>query len=439
MFDDLTSKLDRVFRNLRGVGKISESNIREATADVRRALLEADVNLQVTREFLVKVEEKALGQEVMKSLQPAQLFIKVVHDELVALLGEKEARLSSAKKPPTVVMVVGLQGSGKTTFCAKLARHFKAKGRRPLLIAADLQRPAAQDQLQVLGESIGVSVYRGETKNPVEVCEAGLRHARKISLDPVILDTAGRLHVDDELMTELDRVRKATDPVEILFVADGMTGQDAVNSAKSFFDRLHFSGVVLTKMDGDTRGGAALSIRAVTDVPIKFMSVGEKLDQLEPFHPDRVAGRILGRGDIVTLVERAQATIDEEKAAELEAKLRKADFNLQDFLDQLKQLKKMGSLTDLLGMIPGMGARMKNMQVDERALKHTEALILSMTPFERERPQVLNASRRKRIASGAGLSVQHVNRMIQQYEQMVTMMKQLRKAGPGQVRRVLGR
>ncbi|MCL4304585.1 signal recognition particle protein [bacterium] len=439
MFDDLTSKLDRVFRNLRGVGKISESNIREATADVRRALLEADVNLQVARDFLAKVEEKALGQEVMKSLQPAQLFVKIVHDELVSLLGEKEARLSSAKKPPTVIMVVGLQGSGKTTFCAKLARHFKAKGRRPLLIAADLQRPAAQDQLQVLGESIGVSVYRGETKNPVEVCEAGLRHARKISLDPVILDTAGRLHVDDELMTELDRVRKATDPVEILFVADGMTGQDAVNSAKSFFDRLHFSGVVLTKMDGDTRGGAALSIRAVTDVPIKFMSVGEKLDQLEPFHPDRVAGRILGRGDIVTLVERAQATIDEEKAAELEAKLRKADFNLQDFLDQLKQLKKMGSLTDLLGMIPGMGARMKNMQVDERALKHTEALILSMTPFERERPQVLNASRRKRIASGAGLSVQHVNRMIQQYEQMVTMMKQLRKAGPGQVRRVLGR
>ncbi|MCB9357138.1 MAG: signal recognition particle protein [Calditrichaeota bacterium] len=439
MFDDLTSKLDRVFRNLRGVGKISESNIRDAMADVRRALLEADVNLQVSRDFLARVEEKALGQEVMKSLQPAQLFVKIVHDELVALLGEKEARMGTAKKPPTVIMVVGLQGSGKTTFCAKLARHFKAKGRRPLLIAADLQRPAAQDQLQVLGESIGVNVFRGESKNPVEVCEAGLRHARKISLDPVILDTAGRLHVDDELMNELDRVRKGTEPAEILFVADGMTGQDAVNSAKAFFERLSFSGVVLTKMDGDTRGGAALSIRAVTDVPIKFMSVGEKLDQLEPFHPDRVAGRILGRGDIVTLVERAQATLDETKAAELEAKLRKADFNLQDFLDQLKQLKKMGSLTDLLGMIPGMGARMKNVQVDERALKHTEALILSMTPFERERPQVLNASRRKRIAAGAGLSVQHVNRMIQQYDQMVTMMKQLRKAGPGQVKRVFGR
>lgn len=439
MFDDLTSKLDKVFRNLRGVGKITESNIRDGLSDVRRALLEADVSLQVARDFLSRVEQKALGQDVLKSLQPAQLFVKIVHDELVVLLGEKEARLNTAKRPPTVIMVVGLQGSGKTTFCAKLARHFKAKGRRPLLIAADLQRPAAQDQLQVLGESIGVSVYRGESKNPIEVCEAGLRHARKVSLDPVILDTAGRLHVDDDLMSELERVRSSTEPAEILFVADGMTGQDAVNSAKAFYDRLSFTGAVLTKMDGDTRGGAALSIRAITNAPIKFLSVGEKLDQLEPFYPDRIAGRILGRGDIVSLVERAQATFDEDKAAELEAKLRRAEFTLSDFLEQLRQLKKMGSMTELLGMIPGMSQKMKNVQVDERALKHTEALILSMTPFERERPQVLNASRRKRIASGAGLSVQHLNRMITQYEQMVQMMKQLRKAGPGQIKRVFGR
>jgi len=439
VFDDLTSKLDRVFRNLRGVGKISETNIRDGLADVRRALLEADVNLQVSRDFLAKVEEKALGQEVLKSLQPAQQFVKIVHDELVALLGEKEARLNTGKKPPTVIMVVGLQGSGKTTFCAKLARHFKAKGRRPLLIAADLQRPAAQDQLQVLAESIGVNVFRGESKNPVEVCDAGLRQARKISLDPVILDTAGRLHVDDDLMVELERVQKATEPAEILFVADGMTGQDAVNSAKAFYDRLQFTGAVLTKMDGDTRGGAALSIRAITNAPIKFLSVGEKLDQLEPFYPERIAGRILGRGDIVTLVERAQAAFDEDKAAELEAKLRKAEFTLTDFLEQLRQLKKMGSVTELLGMIPGMGQRMKNVQVDERVLKRIEALILSMTPDERDRPQILNGSRRKRIAAGAGQTVADVNRMIQQYDQMVTMMKQLRKAGPGQVKRMFGR
>ncbi|MBK6910078.1 MAG: signal recognition particle protein [bacterium] len=439
MFDDLTTKLDRVFRNLRGVGKISESNIREGLADVRRALLEADVNLQVSRDFLARVEEKALGQEVLKSLQPTQLFVKIVHDELVALLGEKEARVNTAKKPPTVIMVVGLQGSGKTTFCAKLARHFKTKGRRPLLIAADLQRPAAQDQLQVLAESIGVNVFRGESKDPVAVCDAGLRQARKISLDPVILDTAGRLHMDDDLMAELERVQKATEPAEILFVADGMTGQDAVNSAKAFHDRLQFTGAVLTKMDGDTRGGAALSIRAITNAPIKFLSVGEKLDQLEPFHPDRIAGRILGRGDIVTLVERAQAAFDDDKAAELEAKLRKAEFTLADFLEQLRQLKKMGSMTELLGMIPGMGQRMKNVQVDERVLKRMEALILSMTPYERDRPQVLNASRRRRIAAGAGQTVQEVNRMIQQYDQMVTMMKQLRKAGPGQIKRVFGR
>jgi len=396
------------------------------------------VNLEVVRDFLARVDEKAIGQEVLKSVLPAQLIVKIMHDELVLLLGERESRLTSAPSPPTVYMVVGLQGSGKTTFCAKLARHVKTKGKRPLLVAADLQRPAAQDQLQMLGDSVGIPVYRGDTRDPVSVCEGALRHARKISLDPVILDTSGRLHVDDDLMAELERIQKVVKPAEILFVADGMTGQDAVNSARAFHDRLQFSGTVLTKMDGDTRGGAAISIRWVTGKPLKFMSVGEKLDALEPFHPDRMAGRILGRGDIVSLVEKVQQTADEEKAAKLEAKLRRAEFTLTDFLDQLQQLKKMGSLQSVLGMVPGIGAHTKDMQVDEKALKHTEALILSMTVDERERPGILNARRRRRIARGAGLSVQHVNRLIQQYDQMVTMMKKMRRAGPGQMRRILG-
>ncbi len=438
MFDELTSKLDQVFRNLRGVGKISESNIREALQDIRRVLLDADVNLTVVRDFLTRVEEKAVGQEVMKSVLPAQLIVKIVHDELVTLLGEKEARLTTSPQPPTVYMVVGLQGSGKTTFVAKLGRYLKSKGKRPLLVAADLQRPAAQDQLQVLGDSIGVPVFRGESKKSVEVCEAALKQARRISLDPVIIDTAGRLHVDDDLMGELEQIQRLMKPTEILFVADGMTGQDAVNSAKAFHDRLQFTGSVLTKMDGDTRGGAAISIRSVTGKPLKFVSVGEKLDALEPFYPDRMAGRILGKGDIISFVEKAQEVADEEKSAKLEAKLRRAEFSLADFLDQLQQLKKMGSLQSLLGMIPGVGPQLKNVQVDERGLKHMEALIQSMTIEERERPEILNARRRRRIAAGAGRTVQEVNRLIQQYDQMVLMMKKLRKAGPGQMRRVLG-
>lgn len=438
MFEDLTTRLDQVFRNLRGIGKLSDANVAEAMQDIRRVLLSSDVNVQVVRDFLSRVEEQAIGREVTKSVLPAQLIVKIVYDELVRVLGEKESRLQSSPSPPTVYMVVGLQGSGKTTFCAKLARLLKTKGKRPLLVAADLQRPAAQDQLQVLGDSIGVPVFRGEGKNPVVVCEAALRHAKKISMDPVILDTSGRLHVDDELMTELERIRQGVRPTEILFVADGMTGQDAVNSAKVFHDRLEFTGTVLTKMDGDARGGAAISIRSVTGKPLKFVSAGEKLDALEPFYPDRMAGRILGKGDIVTLVEKAQAVVDSEKAAKLEAKLRHADFTLSDFLDQLHQIKKMGSLQGLLGMIPGMGAKLKDAQVDERQLKHVEALIFSMTPEERERPQILNARRRRRIAAGAGLTVQHVNRLIQQYDQMVAMMKKLRRAGPGQMRRVLG-
>lgn len=438
MFEDLTTRLDHVFRNLKGVGKLSEANIHESMKDIRRVLLEADVNVQVARDFLTNVEEKALGQNVMRSVSPAQLIVKIVHDELVKLLGEKESRLNVSSQPPTVYMIVGLQGSGKTTFCAKLGRYLKTKGKRPLLVAADLQRPAAQEQLQVLGDSIGVPVFRGEGTNPVAVCEAALRHAKKVSLDPVILDTAGRLHIDDELMRELDEIQKLSKPAEILFVADAMTGQDAVNSARMFHDRLQFTGSVLTKMDGDTRGGAAISIRSVTGKPLKLVSVGEKLDALEPFHPDRMAGRILGKGDIVSFVEKAQSVMDEDKAEKLEAKLRKADFTLTDFLDQLQQIKKMGSLQSLLGMIPGVEAQLKNVQVDERSFKHLEALILSMTPKERERPQILNARRRRRIAAGAGRSVQDVNRLVQQYDQMVAMMKQMRKAGPGQMRRMLG-
>jgi signal recognition particle subunit SRP54 len=438
MFEDLTARLEQVFRNLRGIGKLTEANIRESLQDIRRVLLDADVNVQVAREFLARIEERAVGQEVLKSVLPAQLIVKIVYDELVRLLGEKESRLVSSPQPPTVHMVVGLQGSGKTTFCAKLARHLKTKGKRPVLVAADLQRPAAQDQLQVLGDSIGVPVFRGSGKDPVLVCEDALKHARRISLDPVILDTSGRLHVDDELMAELERIRKVMRPAEILFVADGMTGQDAVNSARAFHDRLQFSGSVLTKMDGDTRGGAALSIVHVTGKPLKFVSVGEKLEALEPFHPDRMAGRILGKGDIVSLVEKAQQVVGEDKAAQLEAKLRRAEFTLTDFLDQLQQLKKMGSLQSLLGMIPGMGSQIRDVQVDERGLKHMEALILSMTPRERDHPGILNARRRRRIAAGAGLTVQHVNRLVQQYDQMVAMMKKLRKAGPGQMRRVMG-
>ena len=438
MFEDLTTRLDKVFRDLRGVGKLSETNVQESMKDIRRVLLEADVHVQVVRDFLANVEAKALGQDVLKAVSPAQLIIKIVHDELVVLLGEKESRLTSSPQPPTVYMIVGLQGSGKTTFCAKLARHLKTKGKRPLLVAADLQRPAAQDQLQVLGDSIGVPVFRGESKNPVAVCEAALRHAKKISLDPVILDTAGRLHVDEDLMQELEEIRKLSKPAEILFVADAMTGQDAVNSARTFHDRLQFTGSVLTKMDGDSRGGAAISIRTVTGKPLKFVSIGEKLDALEPFYPDRMAGRILGKGDIVSFVEKAQSVVDEDQAAKLEAKLRKAEFTLSDFLDQLQQIKKMGSLQSLLGMIPGVGAQLKNVQVDERQFKHMEALILSMTPEERERPQILNARRRRRIAAGAGRNVQDVNRLIQQYGQMLAMMKQMRKAGPGQMKRMFG-
>ncbi|MFH1009823.1 MAG: signal recognition particle protein, partial [bacterium] len=393
--------------------------------------------LQVARDFLETVQQRAIGQEVIRSVSPAQQVVKIIHDELVQLLGGEKAKLRVSPKPPTIYMIVGLQGSGKTTFCAKLGLHFKSKGRNPLLVAADLQRPAAQEQLDILGQSASLTVFRGKMPGPVETCQAALDYARRNSLDPVILDTAGRLHMDEELMVELEEIQRRLAPTEILFVADGMTGQDAVNSAKVFSERLHFSGAVLTKMDGDARGGAALSIRAVTGQPIKFVSTGEKLEALEPFYPERMASRILGMGDVVSLVEKAQAAIDEHEAEKLARKIRKREFDFEDFLSQLRQLKKMGSLAGLLEMVPGMAGRLKNMQVDEGALRRVEAMILSMTPEERQNPKVLNGSRRRRIAVGSGTSVQDVNRLVTQYQQMRQMIKSLKGGGVSSLRQFM--
>lgn len=437
MFDELTQKLEKVLRRLRGMGTLSEANIRDALRAVRRVLLESDVNLQVARDFLAKVQQRTIGQEVLRSVSPAQQVIKIIHDELVQLLGETSTRLDVSSKSPTVYMAVGLQGSGKTTFCAKLGLHLKSKGRRPLLVAADLQRPAAQDQLEVLAKSAGITGFRAKAASPVELCEAAVRYAQRNGFDPVILDTAGRLHLDDTLMIELEEIRRRLSPTEILFVADGMTGQDAVSSAKAFHERLRFSGTVLTKMDGDARGGAALSIRAVTGEPIKFLSTGEKLDALEPFHPDRMASRILGMGDVISLVEKAQTALDEEQAEKLARKIRNQEFDFDDFLGQLRQLKKMGSLAGILEMIPGMAARLKDVQTDEGALRRTEAIILSMTPEERRNPKVLNGSRRRRIAQGSGTRVQDVNRLVQQYQQMRQLLKSLKGGGPGTFRRLM--
>ncbi len=430
MFQDLTDKLDGVFKKLRGHGKLSEANISESLRQVRRVLLEADVNFRVAKEFVGVVQEKALGQEVLKSITPAQQVVKIIHDELTHLMGGAESKLHENNLPPTVIMLVGLQGCGKTTLAGKLARYFKAKGRRPLLVAADLQRPAAVEQLKVVAAQAGVPVLADLEATPVEICERAINQARQSMNDIVILDTAGRLHIDDKLMAELDTIREKTDPGEILFVADGMTGQDAVNTAQEFQKRLDFSGIVLTKLDGDARGGAALSIRAITEKPIKFISAGEKLDALEKFHPDRMASRILGMGDVVTLVERAKQAVDTEKARKLEKKLRKQDFTLEDFFEQLQQIKNMGPMEELLKMIPGAGGKaMKGLQVDEKALVYVEAMINSMTVEERQRPNVINGSRRKRIAAGSGTSVQEVNRLLNQFQMMQKMMKRMSKFG----------
>ncbi len=427
MLEELTAKLESTFRRLRGYGKLNEKNIAESLKEIRRALLEADVNYKVAKDFIASVQEKAVGEEVLRSVTPGQMIVKIVHDELVRLLGGTTATIRTAGIPPTIIMVAGLQGSGKTTFAAKLARYLQKKNRKPLLVAADVYRPAAIQQLKILARSINVPVYDEGVGDPVKIAFNSISFARQQMLDTVILDTAGRLHIDEQMMEELVKIKNRIRPHEILFIADGMTGQDAVNTAQQFAEKLNFDGVVLTKMDGDARGGAALSIKAITGKPIKFIGIGEKLDDLEQFHPDRMASRILGMGDVVTLVEKAQETIDREKAEKLEKKLRKAEFDLEDFLDQLQQIKKMGSLESLLKMIPGVGSQIRNAQIDEKNLVRVEAIINSMTREERRNPRILNGSRRKRIAMGSGTRVQDVNQLMRQFEQMRKMMKQMNK------------
>jgi signal recognition particle subunit SRP54 len=434
MFENLTQKLDAAFKKLRGQGKLTPQNIEESLREVRRALLDADVNYKVAKQFIEDVQKRAIGREVLSSLVPGQLIIKIIHDEMVKLLGESRTDMAEAQNPPTVILIAGLQGSGKTTFSAKLANYLKAKGRMPLLAAADIYRPAAIDQLEILGKQLEIPVYTDRTASAVKIAEDAVVAARKMIRDTVIIDTAGRMHVDEEMMREVESIRAAVKPHEILFVVDAMTGQDAVNTAKAFHERLNFDGVVLTKLDGDSRGGAALSIRSVVQKPIKFIGVGEKLDALEPFYPDRIASRILGMGDIVTLVEKAQQQFSEEKAVELEEKFRKAQFTFEDFLDQLRELKKMGPLSQVMGMIPGMNRLPANAAVDEKGLDRIEAIIQSMTKEERLRPSILNGSRRRRIASGSGTAVQDVNRLLKQFEDMQRMMKRF---GKGNMRRTL--
>ncbi len=432
MFEDLSDKLEGVLKRLRGEHKITESNVSESLREVRRALLDADVHLTVVKNFIDTVQAKAVGTAVLKSLVPGQQIIKIIYDELIQLMGVDKSEITFAASPPTVIMVAGLQGSGKTTFCAKLANYLKSKGKLPLLVAADVYRPAAIDQLKLLAQELGVPVYSGDEKNPVKIAEESLAYARKNLADTIIIDTAGRLSIDEEMMQEVENIKKKVAPDEILFVVDSMTGQDAVNTAKTFHDRLDFDGVVLTKLDGDTRGGAALSIRSVVQKPIKFVGIGEKLDALEQFYPDRMASRILGMGDIVSLVEKAQSQIDEDEAAILEQKMRKNQFTLEDFYSQIQQIKKMGSLSSLLEMIPGMGKAMRGVDIDDKSFGKIEAMIHSMTPDERQKPAIINGTRRKRIALGSGTTVQDINRLLKQFDEMQKMMKRLTKGGTRQ-------
>jgi len=432
MFESLTEKLEAALKSVSGQGRITELNIAGTMREIRRALLEADVNYQVAREFTERVKEKALGTKVLTSVSPGQQLVKIVYDELVRLLGSEQVDINLSPTPPTVILVAGLQGSGKTTFCAKLALYFKKKGRAPLLAAADVYRPAAVEQLKTLAASINVPVYSIEengqvVQDAVRVAREAVQEARRTARDIVIIDTAGRLHIDEAMMQEVEQIKEAVRPHEILFVVDSMTGQDAVNTAKAFNERLDFDGVVLTKLDGDTRGGAALSIRSVVNKPIKFASTGEKLDALTPFYPDRMAQRILGMGDVISLVERAQEQYDARQAEKLRRKLRTADFDLEDFYEQLQRIKKMGSLRELIGMIPGLGRYVKDLDVDDDAFKHIEAMILSMTPEERRNPDIIDASRRRRIARGSGMEVSDVNQLLRQFKEMRKMMKSMSK------------
>ena len=427
-FEGLTEKLSAAFKKLRGKGRLTEADVKEAMREIRLALLEADVSYKVVKDFVKKTTERCVGSDVLESLTPTQMIVKIVNEELTNLMGSENQKLTIASKPPTVVMLVGLQGAGKTTNGAKLAGLMKKQGKRPLLVACDIYRPAAIQQLQVVGEKLGLPVFQMGQTNPIEIAKAAVSHAAKHGNDMVFLDTAGRLHIDEALMEELSGIKEAVQPTEILLVLDAMTGQDAVNAAQAFDAQLDITGVMLSKLDGDARGGAALSVKAVTGKPIKFIGTGEKLDQIEPFHPGRMASRILGMGDVLTLIEKAEAAFDQKKAEELEQKLRSNKFTLADYYDQLVQLKGMGSVQDLLGMMPGMG-NLKNVQVDEGALGRTEAIIQSMTPYERENPNCLNHSRKRRIAAGSGVKVEEVNKMLKSFEMMQTLMRQMNGSG----------
>lgn len=431
MFDSLTDKLNDVFKQLKGYGKLSEKNVEQGLKQVRIALLEADVHYRVVKKFIADIKQRALGQEVMGSLTPGQQVIKIVNEELTRLMGEHHEELGLKGTHPVAVMLVGLQGSGKTTTAGKLSVFLRNKGKKPYLVPADVYRPAAIDQLKKLGDQLDIPVFASQTDmDPVGICQAARTAAHYQGCDVMLLDTAGRLHVDEALMDELRRIKAAVNPSDILFVADAMTGQDAVNSAKAFDDALDVGGVILSKMDGDARGGAAISIKSVTGKPIKFIGVGEKSADLEPFHPERMASRILGMGDVLTMIEKAQTVVDEKKAVELEKKLRKNQFTLEDFRDQMVQIRKMGSLTDLIGMIPGIGRKqLKNLNVDDRELIKIEAMINSMTPVERRKFAIINGSRRKRIAKGSGTSIQEVNKLLKNYSQVMKMMKKFNKGG----------
>lgn len=424
-FEGLSDRLESAFSRLKSKGSLTESDVKEAMREVRLALLEADVNYKVAKDFTQKVTERAIGAQVMESLTPAQMVIKIVNEELTDLMGGTQSRLAYASHPPTIVMMCGLQGSGKTTHCAKIALKLKNENHRPLLVACDIYRPAAIKQLQVVGEQVGVPVFEMGQTNPVTIAKEAIRLAKDKGYDYVFIDTAGRLHIDTELMEELKNIKNEVHPHEILLVVDSMLGQDAVTVAGTFNDELGIDGLVLTKMDGDTRGGAALSARAVTGKPIKFVGMGEKLDELDIFHPDRMASRILGMGDVLSLIEKAETALDEKKAAQLEEKLRKNKIDLEDLLDQMEQVRKMGSMKDILGMLPGVGKKLKDVDVDDRQLDRMKAIIQSMTLKERRNPDIINPSRKRRIAAGCGMQVEDVNRLLNQYRQMQKMMKQL--------------
>jgi len=431
LFEGLSGKLQEAMKKLRGKGRVTEKDVKEMMREIKLALLEADVNFKVVKDFIGKVSERAVGQEVLESLTPGQQVIKIVHEELINLMGSANSKVTFSSKPPTIYMMVGLQGSGKTTTSGKLANLLRKQGKKPLLVACDVYRPAAIKQLQVVGSQLGIEVFSmGDKTNPVDIAKAAVEYAKSRQYDLVIIDTAGRLHINEELMEELQNIKEAVRPQEILLVVDSMTGQDAVNVAESFNEKLGVDGIILTKLDGDTRGGAALSVKAVTGKPIKFISMGEKLNDIEPFFPDRMASRILGMGDVLSLIEKAQEAFDEKKALELEKKMRTQQFTLEDFLEQMQQIKKMGPLNQLLAMIPGFNANvMKDIELDEKKMSRVEAIIKSMTKEERNNPSIINGSRRKRIAAGSGTTVQEVNKLLKEFEEMKKMMKMMTEMG----------